>query len=316
MWISVPVASVGHAIASNPLYDIDDGHLFITYKEFAPWIWHQMEHQARQYLRHIHHMYETRDPVAKGSNIPHIVSHVLARAAEHFEDDARINKQKRIQLKALTTTTAADPTVFFTGADVSEVESLMQVAKTVFPLCMSQIVHDALVLGKHPKHKARTSLVLFLLDCGYDKVDVDRVMFLLYAADRQFVTSRTRGGQWDDAAYAKEFKPQVKALHDRVKREAAGAYGCKKLVEEGERGEAHGCPYAKDVDTTVQLLGWSSPLIDIEDIMRPAQFANERCCRDYQQRHPDKPPVTVFSPLGFMGIKSNKRARVEVNGGQ
>jgi hypothetical protein len=316
LWIRVHVSTVGPDIARSPLYDVADGHVYLTYKDFAPWIWHQMEHHAEEYFRKNHHAHVTKQKPevvtsTRFENIPFMVSYLLTKANEKFAQQDKSGRGRGVPLFGA----AVAP------ENVTDVEGLIEVAKHKFPLCMSQIVRDALVYGKHPKHGARTSFVMFLLTCGLEKDAVNRIMYLLFAADEKFVTHwmSTKGKQYDKIEYDKDFGLQVKSLHERVVvNKTAGSYGCRKLVEDGRRGEPHGCPFTwQDTEATVELLKWSdSSVPDIEDIMRPASEPGERCCRDRMAKYKGENPVTVWSPARFMGIlpDESKRAKFSENG--
>jgi DNA primase large subunit len=277
-----------------------------------------MEHYAGLYLRQVRHLYLEQGLRGLGhsQNVPFFVGHIMAKSVDHFAEEEEADKQERSRRRAQLSSSpgAVAP------EDVSDVEGLLAVAKRLFPLCMSQIIRDAIVFGRHPKHGARTALVMFLLECGYSTGEINRVMFLLYSADQRYTNqiAAKRCKPWDYDAYSKDFGPQVKALHETViKNETSGAYGCTKLIADGDKGMPHGCPFTShDTEATVALLEWSErSVVDIEDIMRPAQFANERCCRDYQAKHPTEQPIAVKHPNMFMrivfpGVSATKRAKI------
>lgn len=90
------------------------------------------------------------------------------------------------------------------GAGPIDGLSLDRVKKS-FPPCMGRIVMDALVHRMHPKHKPRVSLVKFLLEAGFSVQDVDKLIYDMYEADRDYVY-REHAGRWDKEAYNTVFK--------------------------------------------------------------------------------------------------------------
>lgn len=77
--------------------------------------------------------------------------------------------------------------------------------KRSFPPCMGRVVMDALVHRSHPKHKTRVSLVKFLLEAGFSVPDVDKLVYDMYEADRDYVYTE-HAGRWDKEAYNTVFK--------------------------------------------------------------------------------------------------------------
>ena len=64
---------------------------------------------------------------------------------------------------------------------------------------------DAFLHHSHPKHKTRVSLVKFLLEAGFAVEDIDRLVYNMYDADRDYVFNEHQGN-WDIEAYNTVFK--------------------------------------------------------------------------------------------------------------
>lgn len=310
IWLAVPLSTAGSAIASSPFYDIDRGHVYITHRDFSGWVWHQMDTVASLVSKHIYMARRSATTIGdgeSGSNVPHLLDVVLYHSLKSLSELERDTREKR---------KASLPEGSF---DIGTYEGIVALAMKRMPLCQARHVFYALEREQHPKNTARVSFVKFLLDAGYKVDEVNRCMFMLYAADKKYIKS-DHGGKWDDATYMREFGKQVNTMYKSVVIEQSiSPYGCMSLVQAGKEGSTHGCPYARSNGTNEArlLLQWinaPAPVVDIEDVLRPSQFPQELCCRDFKYRRQDVAPIIVKHPNQFFrgGSSGGKRVKVEI----
>lgn len=307
IWISVPVKQVGRRIAEDPEYDVDKGRVIITHRDFLCWAWTRYELAANELIKRVNrgrHHERGRD-----SNVGAMLSVVLSPLEDAIKLEGEI--EAAIRLKRRMEEQGEDGnamTLYDSGAPAS----LLELARQYFPPCMARHIWKALLHTQHPKNESRLSLVKFLLEAGYDVTEVERVMYLLYEAD-----SKWHGGVWNEATFKREYGGQVKQLHTSVIEEKRiSAYGCATLTGDDKREKASGCPFAMTVGLEARaFLEWAG-VKDIEDVMKKPH-PQERCCKYFQERHPDRPPVTVRHPNQFFRgaigqPQGNKREKIEV----
>jgi len=339
LWVSVPSDTVGSLVCSSPHYDVEKGRVIITYKEFPVWAWHQMEKNVRDFMKKVNFRYihpninepalVRRDTYDAESNVYTMVESLLHKAQRELGIAQARERETRIQQRA---------EAFFNGdleaaetMDLGGRESLINIAKTKMPPCQARHVWMAFVNGQHPKNMDRVSFVSYLLEAGYTVQEVDSVMFLMYEADTQFVNQKY-SGRWDLSGYNREYGGQVKRLHCSVVTEKrTSAYGCMHLMQAGSEGKTYGCPFTKGyapikdsqqqqqqqqlryrpsgpstgaMPEIVSILQWTGCSDgDIEDIMKPNEFPQTKCCRYYQHLNPGK-TLTVKHPNQYMKFSS------------
>ncbi len=306
LWLSVPVEQVGRSIAECPDYDIDQGRVIITYQECIPWIWNRMELAANALMKSIFEQSKKKTKKdsalllsADQSNAKTVLDVGMASIVSVLrveeEEDAmfRLKRRAEMMMQEYGPGGAAQLSLFDAGTP----RALLELAKRRMPPCMARHVWKALIYKQHPKNEARLALVKFLIEAQYEIPEAERVMYLLYEADTAFV--RQNHGQWTPAAFKKEYGGQVKQLHESIIVEKRiGAYGCATLTSDEKRDKSCGCPFAMTVGLEARaFLQWAE-VKDIEDVMRKPH-PQERCCKYYMDRHPDKPPVTVRHPNQF-----------------
>ncbi len=325
MWMSVPVRHAGRSIAESPDYDVDQGRVIITHHDFVPWIWSRMElaanglmkrifEQSKRKHAHHHHYYRGSDESNAGLVLSLTMEPIVATLDAEGEEEAALRLKRRAEMMMAQTggdgSTSGGTLSLY---DAGKVASLLELAKRRMPPCMARHVWRALVYKQHPKNEARLSLVKFLLEAGYVVEEAERVIYLLYEADTAFVRQHYNG-HWTIEAFKKEYGGQVKQLNVSVIEERRiGAYGCATLASNEKRDKAVGCPFAMSVGLEARaFLAWAGTK-DIEDVMKYAH-PQERCCKYYQDRHPDKVPLTIRHPNQFFRC-SNGGGQVEPSGG-
>lgn len=315
VWAGVPVATAGPAIVGSPFHDVDKGHVYITHKEFPTWVMHQMSTAASHYIQTVHVRALQGDYKRSDEATGYILDKLDAIIASALVIIKRDEEEKRVRRLKDREGMAAE--------EIGQREDLSRTARSFMPLCQARHIWTAFENSAHPKNSSRVSLAKFLLEAGYTVAEVDAAMKMLYAADKEYIRNAHRG-KWDDEVYAREFGKQVVNLHKSVVIEhKISAYGCKALISAGASEQAHGCPFvdAEKGGTAWKILQWAGVKeADIEDIMRPSEFPQEKCVRDFRHRRPNDTPFTINHPNQFMrghagaggGGTGNKRARVDV----
>ena len=300
-WISVPFNSMPPSIMSKSAWEVRDGVVTITFRDFIPWAWHQMSRATEDMDRRVNVLrWDDElegDRIVFDQDMREALGPYLAQCYQvRNEERAAIQAAQASQMEA-------------TLPPVASAEDLLAAAKTRMPLCMLQHFWRAFEKGQHPKNGSRVALAKFLLEAGYGVQQVDGIMFGLFSLDREF-TRRYGLNGWNDAAYHKKFGNQVVGMHRKgTATDNQRAYGCGSLIKAGQDNEARGCPFfktapgsRKDLST---MLDWSGVKeVDIEDIVgRHADHAQERCCRDYTKRsalRDVKVPSIINHPNVFM----------------
>jgi hypothetical protein len=278
-WVTVPAGNVSPDMLASSDYDVEDGTVVITYRDFACWAWHQMAKAAEPFTRRIH-VLRHHEEEHKGLNSTRqlALDKDMHDFLEPILDECRrfeLAERKAARARAQRVNVETDLPV------IESLETLIAAAKTRFPLCMAQHVWYAIEQGKHPKNDARVVFAKFLIEAGYEMDQVNGVMYVLYEADRDF----TRGlGGWDNAMYMRTFGNQVTHMFNH-----RSAFGCKSLITAAVAGSRHGCPYFKtgsDAKMVPMLLDWAGVAMpDIEDIAgRAVNNSQERCLRDFGKR--------------------------------
>lgn len=284
-WTRVVAESVGPEVAASPHYDVEDGLVYVTYRDAECWVAHQMKRQADRYLRRMRlAATRRRAPLEE-------------MAWQSLSAMKRGLAQRRIQEASSASGQGAFPAIG------SAKEVLLEHARRRMPPCQAQHVFRALVKGQHPLHHGRTSLVAFLAAAGHDAREIDQVMSSLYEADTEFVKRRVSGKRWSDAAYRAEYGGQARSIVQKVRSDQMGPYGCASLIQAA--GSQHGCPLARPAaQETRALMKWmlaGDGPPDIEDVLGPAAFANERCmrCHARQFSDVDRTPV-IKHPMQYI----------------
>lgn len=322
-WASVPFDTMPASIMGKTAWEVRDGLVTITFRDFAPWAWHQMVKATDTMDRRIH--VARWDDLLDGDRLDYDQD-MRDYIVPFLEQCWRVREAERtaIQKAHAGLMEASLP-------PVSTAEEILAAVKTRMPLCMLQHFWLAFSKGRHPKNGSRVVLAKFLLEAGYGVPQVDGIMFGLFSLDRDF-TRRYGLNGWNDGAYHKKFGIQVVGMHRKgAASETGRAYGCGTLVHAGKEGEARGCPFfkrtpgsRKDLSTMLDWAGLPTP--DIEDIVgREAGDPQERCCRDYTKRsalREEKTPSIINHPNVFMrgyikvtvdatGAKAKGEAEVE-----
>ncbi len=53
LWLQVPVNTAGTHFMTSDCYDVDDGHITITYRDFGQWAWHQIEKAVKLFAKEV-----------------------------------------------------------------------------------------------------------------------------------------------------------------------------------------------------------------------------------------------------------------------
>lgn len=284
IWISIPEEHAGKEIVGNPLYDIDEGRVMITYHDLFQWVWTRMEIGVRELTAGMadnHRERSARLDMAYDRDRrihSHLVPFAIPCEADPEDDDGGLipmdegdndevedrgddddNEETRaviveeenakraivtdsrkpielippemrthvVSLETAHRLVSADMALrqlhYYAKAEddrdnaVIEAQRLARLGSTSldgltiervkqsFPPCMGRVIMDALVHRTHPKHKTRVSLVKFLLEAGFSIQDVDKLMYDMYEADRDYVYNE-HAGRWDKEAYNTVFK--------------------------------------------------------------------------------------------------------------
>ena len=301
-WARVTFDTLPPSAMSSPNWEVRDGGVYITFRDFVPWAWHQMVRATDEVNRRI---LVARwddsldaDRLMYDQDLRDFLSPFLSRC-EHLHKEER---------EAVRTAQAryVDPTL----PPVGNAEEVLRAVKSRFPLCMLQHFWLAFDKGRHPKHHSRVALAKFLLEAGYNVQQVDGIMFSLFSLDKDFTSGYGAGGNgWNEVTYRKKFGAQVADMHRKAQgSESKRAYGCGALIRSGLNNEARGCPYFKKApgaskDVAV-MLDWAGvPMADIEDIAgKPVGDALERCQCDFNKRSllRDAPYFVMRHPNSYM----------------
>ncbi len=155
----------GKRIADSPHYDIDNGRVIITFRDFSDWTWTRMEQSAHALLVEIS---RTKHPLPKidsdtlnKSAVTVMLCKLLSMAEEEMEkeqeEEANERRRRRANLVSShpsskgTAVSLAQQHPFF--LDIGTNASLIELAQKTFPPCMARHVWRALVYKKHPKHE-------------------------------------------------------------------------------------------------------------------------------------------------------------------
>ena len=280
-WVRVPFSSMPPSAMAKPEWDVNDGEVIITFRDYVPWVWHQMVQAADDMERRIHvSRYDDvldMDRLTADQDMLGFIGPLLGQCQKMRDEERtamRLAQETRVQA---------------TLPPIGQVEDLLKAVKSRMPLCMLQHFWLAFERGKHPKNASRLSLAKFLLEAGYDvqqvrlapsisldqrtnpRKQVDGIMFGLFSLDAEFMQRYGANG-WNEGTYHKKFGVQVVHLHSKVVvNKTIGAYGCAKLVEAGRAGDTCGCPFFKSGPGArkdlAMMLDWAAiPPIDIEDI--------------------------------------------------
>jgi|WetSurMetagenome_2_1015567.scaffolds.fasta_scaffold00643_14 hypothetical protein len=300
-WANVPFGSMPASIMSKPQWEVRDGLVSITFRDFVPWAWHQMLKATDEWNRRIHVLRWDdeleADRIQEDKDLGDFVGPFLAQC--YFMRDrerAAIRQAQANQIQAGLPSMVSP-------------EALLQGIKSRLPLCMLQHFWLAFEKGQHPKNASRVTLAKFLLEAGYEVKHVDDLMYGLFSLDKGFVDRYPNGG-WNDAAYHKKFGVQVVGLHRKgAASESGRAYGCVSLVKAGREGEARGCPFFKTAPGSrkdlIMMLDWAGMKeVDIEDIVASnVNATQERCLKDFGRRSSLRDqvrPFTIFHPNAYM----------------
>lgn len=300
-WASVPFGSMPASIMGRPHWEVRDGLVAITFRDFVPWAWHQMLKATDELNRRIHVLRWDdeleADRIREDRDMGDFVGPFLAQCY-HMRDEERAAARQ-----------AHANQVQATLPSLASTEEMLQGIKSRLPLCMLQHFWLAFEKGQHPKNASRVTLAKFLLEAGYDVKQVDDLMFGLFSLDRSFVNRYGNGG-WNDAAYHKKFGGQVVAMQRKGATSDSGrAYGCTTLIKAGLDNETRGCPFFKKAPGSRKdlsmLLDWAGMKeVDIEDIVASnVNATQERCLKDFGRRSALREhvrPFTVLHPNSYM----------------
>jgi hypothetical protein len=298
-WTVVPFLNMPPSMLGNPNWDVRDGGVHITYRDFTPWAWYQMVRATDDMNRRIH--------VARWDD-------VLGSDRLQWDQDMRdfltpflgqcqqLRDQEREAIR-LAQAHYVDATL----PSVSTSEEMLQAVKHRFPLCMMQHFWAAFSQGRHPKHESRVALAMFLVEAGYNVQQINGIMYTLFTLDSEF-TGRYGVNGWNDPVYHKKFGVQVLDIYRKGKASTTGrAYGCNSLIRAGINGEVRGCPFFKKSPGArkdlVVMLDWAGlPAADIEDIAGTATGDPQRCQCDFEKRSAlkDNPFFNPLHPNSYM----------------
>lgn len=326
LWYRVRASDAGPSVVGNPAYDVENNCVFVTHREFPVWAWHQIEtrtwnHNMKYWrfcLRFRDEPGLPRQPLLK---LPSHIRWMIGEGLYDALDALQLTREGGAPAASFPLSEGRNYSqqqqygiVRLGSNNGSASESLMELVRTRFPPCMAQHVWEAFVNRRHPENFSRLSLSMFLLSAGYSVQDVDNILFTLYGADAALVAKRY-DGVWNEGNYKRENGGNVKGLKRSVlDTRKTSPYGCESLVTLGAAGKFHGCPFAKRNTTTVtgahqpqiiSLLQWSGCAEqDIEDIMGPSQFPQQKCERLLAKRNPavadpDAAPIAMKHPNHF-----------------
>jgi hypothetical protein len=300
-WTSVPFSSMPPSAMASSHWEVRDGSVCITYRDFVPWAWHQMVRATDEFNRRI---LVARWDDQLGCDRLSLDQDMREFLVPFLSQCQRIKEEEHaavMRAQARHTDAGLPP--------VTTTEELLHAVKTRFPLCMMQHFWRAFAKGEHPKHYSRVALAQFLLEAGYNVVQVDVIMSGLFSLDKEFMR-RYPGGSWDERAYKKKFGVQVASMKRKaLANESVKAYACGTLIRAGINDEAKGCPFfktapgaRKDLATMLDWAGVSVP--DIEDIAGDKHVGDpaERCQCDFLKRSAlrDVPYFVVRHPNSYM----------------
>jgi hypothetical protein len=197
LWMSVPETHAGKEVVGSAMYDVDEGRVILTYRDMFQWAWTRMDTEFRTVTARM--LEERTERVArvlsdeKAKHVHMMLAHMHSAASrEDARDNAALEALRLARLGDMGVSGGAD------GLSLARV-------KQTFPPCMGRIVKDAFVHKTHPKHRSRVALVKFLLEAGYGVEDVDKLIYDMYEADRDYVYNQ-HDGRWDQEAYNSVFK--------------------------------------------------------------------------------------------------------------
>lgn len=333
MWVSVNSQTVTSVLLGSPHYDVEGGRTVITYRDFAEWVWSQMAYHLEPFFKNVrfnflHPSYPDRPPLVALNMKSHqqetpvqtMIKLALSKVGIELGRKEAQDTKLRIAMRANN---------FFNGdleaaasMDLGTRESLINIAKKMFPPCQQYHVWNAFVNGNHPKNMSRLSLTAFLVGCGYTVDEIESVLFLLYSADENYIKQTHGAGvSWTFEFFKKQYGGSASSVYKSIMAGRTSPYGCASLVEAGANGQVHGCPFAKPVFSSPSsiinnggdggggehseirsILEWSgncNSFREIEDIMSPVQFPQMKCCKYYEKLHPDR-PIVVKHPNQYM----------------
>lgn len=321
LWYQVSASDVGPAVMGSVAYDVEHGRVMVTHREFPTWVWQQMEtltcHAMKEW-RFSRLFQRSRAMLKVPSHIRIMMWHGL---------DEAMNLLNLVKENSLIATAIGSGgggggkhNQFYGGdvrplQDATSREALLHLAHTRFPPCMAQHVWEAFSNGNHPENFSRVSLSMFLLSAGYGIQEVDNILYMLYGADATLINKKYNG-TWNEGNYKRENGGNVKGLKRSLDTKKTSPYGCESLVRLGGEGKFHGCPFAKRNTATMgqpqsisllQFGGCSD--VDIEDIMRPSDFPQQKCERLLLKRNPSIPAAknVVKHPNHFFRMSQQQQ---------
>lgn len=316
LWYQVRASDMGPAIMGNIAYDVECGRVLVTHRDFVTWAWHHMEALTSHAMKEwrFSRLYQHSRIMRK------IPIHIRIMMRDGLQDATReLNLVK--EGTSISSTTGLERQ--YTGGEVRQLEdatsrdALLQLARTRLPPCMAQHVWEAFSNGRHPENFSRVSLSMFLLSAGYGVKEADNVIYMLYGADAALIDKKYNG-TWTESGYKRENGGNVKNLKRSLDAKKTSPYGCESLVGFGGEGKFHGCPFAKRNTAMsaqpqiISLLQWSGCSdVDIEDIMRPAQFPQQKCERLLLKRNPAIPSAksVVKHPNHFFRMSQQQQQK-------
>lgn len=294
LWLNVPMKDIPSLIG-NPAYDVDKGHMIITYREFGLWAWSKILRLARDVMKHHNANREdfSRSVLDKDFRSAMVFQDHTARITRAMTSMEEADRERR--QGARKRTIGPDGTVV-EGTAIGSIEQLRITAAAHFPLCMARHVWAADIKSSRPRNLSRVSFVSFLLGAGYTSSEVQDAVFVLYQQDTGYSGQFPHG--WTRDAFYKVYGKEIPQMQERIQQERTGPFGCTKLLEAGATSKSHGCPYAKPGGEARAILGWmGTPAQDIEDIMKPTKLPQEMCCLAYRRTR--EPAIVVRHPNQF-----------------
>jgi hypothetical protein len=289
LWYQVRASDMGPTIMDSVAYDVECGRVMVTHHEFATWAWQQIEALTNHAMKEwrFSRLFQHSRAMRK------IPTHIRIMMRDGLQDATR----ELNLVKEGTSIVSAGIERQYGGGDVrledaTSREALLQMARKRLPPCMAQHVWEAFSNGKHPENFSRVALSMFLLSAGYSVQEADSVVYMLYGADATLINKKYNG-TWNESGYKRENGGNVKGLKRSLDTKKTSPYGCESLVRLGGEGKFHGCPFSKRNTAMsaqpqiISLLQWSGCSdVDIEDIMRPTEFPQQKCERLLLKRNP------------------------------
>ena len=314
LWYQVRASDVGPTVMGSVAYDVECGRVMVTHREFVTWAWQQIEALTNHAMKEwrFSRLFQRSHAMRK------IPTHIRIMMRDGLEDATR---ELNLVREGTLTTTGIERQ--YTGGEVRQLEdatsreALLQLARTRLPPCMAQHVWEAFSNGRHPENFSRVSLSMFLLSAGYGVKEADNVIYMLYGADATLINKKYNG-TWNESGYKRENGGNVKNLKRSLDTKKTSPYGCESLVRLGGEGKFHGCPFAKrntamsSQPQIISLLQWSGCSdVDIEDIMRPTEFPQQKCERLLLKRNPSIPAAksVVKHPNHFFRMSQHEQKK-------